>query len=92
MAGERFAFVVAVVGDRDVMPRDALERLLERLVNRHQDTRNIILLSPGRSGPELRWCQGRGWTLVVEPENRNRVKQDCGIVAQAAAAGTPGAG
>ena len=83
MADERFAFVVAVVGNSDVMSTDDLERLLAALVNRHADTRRIVLVSPGRDGPELQWCQERGWVLMLEPGSENRVKRDCALVAHA---------
>jgi hypothetical protein len=38
---------------QDVMSPYALERLLELLVNPHQDTRKICLVSCGGRGPEL---------------------------------------
>jgi hypothetical protein len=83
VADEAYAFVVAVVGSRDVMSPYAPERLLELLVNRHQDTRKICLVSGGGRGPELAWCQNRGWTLFLEPSNYNRMKRDCALVATA---------
>ena len=76
MADERYAFVVAVVGAADVMSPHALERLIELLVNRHADARKICLVSCGW-GPELQWCQNRGWMLIFEPDNSNRMKRDC---------------
>jgi hypothetical protein len=82
MADERFAFVVAVVGSADVMSPYALERLLALLVNRHQDTRKICLVSCAR-GPALQWCQNRGWSLILGSDDRNRVKRDCSLVATA---------
>jgi hypothetical protein len=82
MTHERYAFVVAVVGSADVMSPYALERLLELLVNRHADTRKIRLVSCSR-GPELAWCQNRGWTLILGSDDRNRVKRDCALVATA---------
>jgi hypothetical protein len=78
-----YAFCVAVVGDRDLMTGEQLERLLSYLVNRHHDTRKIVLLGTGGHGPELMWCQNRGWTLQVIPRGGNRVKQDCDFVVHA---------
>jgi hypothetical protein len=82
VAGALSTFVVAVVGERDVMASHDLERLLALLVNRHQGERRICLTAVAR-GPELQWCQNRGWTLFFEPEDRNRVKRDCALVATA---------
>lgn len=80
MSDDRYAFCVAVVGPADVMSADELERLIERLVARHRDTRRIVLISAGRDSPELRWCQNRNWTLWLEPACGNPVKQDCALI------------
>ncbi len=83
MAEPLHSYCVAVVGAEDLMGSDTLARLIELLVNRYQGTHRICLVSAGPRSPELRWCQDRGWTLILEPANRNNVKQECGLVATA---------
>jgi hypothetical protein len=77
----RYAFVVAVVGDPDVMTAAELRRLLEGLVARHRDDRRIWLVSAGGRGPDLSACNERGWTLLYEPAAAGPVKQDCALAA-----------
>lgn len=77
------SYCVAVVGDPDVMGPADLERLLELLVNRYRDTHRIVLVSAGNRGPDLKWCQGRGWSLHLEPECGSAVKQDYALAAAA---------
>lgn len=80
----QYPFTVVVVGDSKVMTTGELERLLAVLVNRHTDTRRIVLICDGSSsGPELRWCQDRGWSLHVIPTCREPVRRDCNMVVQA---------
>ncbi len=76
-----YAFVVAVVGDPDVMCVDHLRRLIEVLVTRHRSGRRIVLLAAGGSGPELEWGHELGWSIRLEPRLGSEVKQDCAIVA-----------
>jgi hypothetical protein len=83
MADGAFAYVVAVVGSSDVMSQEELRRLLESLVNRCQDTRHIVLLLPGRDSPNVDWSLPQHWSVHSEPGSNNRVKLDCGLVAQA---------
>ena len=82
MAELRYPFTVAVVGSADVMTPDELERLLALLVNRHADTHTIVLVGTDR-GPELRWCQDRGWSFHYSPCCRQPVRRDCDLVVQA---------
>ncbi len=77
----RYAFSVAVVGDPDLMSARDIERLIAYLVNRKIDTHRVQLVTTGR-GPELSTCQGRGWSVLFEPECGNPVKRDCALVAQ----------
>lgn len=82
------AFAVAVVGDPDpdTLPPDELARLLDLLVNRHRDTRRIVLLSVGGS-PGLEWARASGFDVQIVPGggggHRGRVKQACELVALA---------
>jgi hypothetical protein len=79
----RPAFCVAVVGAADLMPAAALARLLDLLAGRYLGTHRVCLVSAGRRSPELRWCQDRGWTLLLEPQLSSPVRQECALAAAA---------
>lgn len=80
----KYAFTVAVVGERDVMEEWHLARLLQLLVNRHRDTHRIVLLSAGHSSPPLLpWAHDLGWGVQLESNSRNPVKEDCALLSQA---------
>lgn len=88
----KYAFTVAVVGDRTAMEGWQVRRLIELLVNRHSGRRRIVLLTGG-AGPDVGWANDVGWFVHVVPALGNYVKQDCEFVYQADAVlvlGDPG--
>lgn len=61
-----FPFTVGIVGPEGVMTTDELERLVELLVNRHNGTRKIIVVTlGGADAPELAWVHARRWSLTL---------------------------
>jgi hypothetical protein len=78
----RRAFCVAVVGARDLVSGERLSRLIQLLVTRHRDDCQILLVSVGRDGPELRpWAHDLGWTVLYEPRGVCRARRDYALAA-----------
>lgn len=82
MAGEQYAFVVAVVGEPNILTDDELYRMLSALVARHRDHMRICLMSAGRHSPRLDWCQAVHWDLQIAAQD-SWVKRECELVAWA---------
>jgi len=79
----RYAFNVAVVGDRDLMPAEELRELLNVLVNRHRGERRITLILTGISpeGAEA-WAKDNSFGIQLVPGTDGPVRQDCELIVQ----------